>query len=374
MNVHKLSVRGYLGVLSNTDLDMIELLDTEFADRTRYKGSTNAIARTWIVSFEKIKEDADAAAILSFLSFVEPRAIPLSMLPRRGSKQKLTRALGVLCAYSFLVRRDDGESFDMHRLVHLASRVWVRQQSDVQKQGLDVILHLGSFLVLDEMVQREIWPQYLSHVLEALKVRAADAEWHVNECFIGSRAGGVLRDEGRLDKAADLLQKTVNALKIMLPQENPQVLETQHQLAGVYLDLGMIEEGLQLLRHVEQALRDIVPPASLSLMLIQKELAEAYSNNGQEDEALKLWNHVIQIHEGVEPDPGDLHCGCQIERQRLVAMTYLRIGQNAKGFDLFRQVPDLIRKSPRPNTLQLIDTQRLLVKEHFTRRQFKQAL
>jgi hypothetical protein len=37
-------------------------------------------------------------------------------------------AIGTLYSYSFITSRFNEEKYDMHRLVHLAARVWVRQE------------------------------------------------------------------------------------------------------------------------------------------------------------------------------------------------------------------------------------------------------
>ena len=40
--------------------------------------------------------------------------------------------IGTLYGYSFVVRRGNEEVCDVHKLVHLAARVWVRQYSDAK--------------------------------------------------------------------------------------------------------------------------------------------------------------------------------------------------------------------------------------------------
>ncbi|CAI4214250.1 unnamed protein product [Parascedosporium putredinis] len=157
LNETRTSLSEYIRLLHCSQNDMIELLETEFADDTRYRGAHNAVARTWVVSFEQIRVDPDAAMLLSFIAHVESRAIPRSMLPPVGSEQKMTHAIGVLCGYFFLNVREDEATYDMHRLVHLASQVWVRRQDNAVKQRLHALDRLGDILSPPRWERRETW-------------------------------------------------------------------------------------------------------------------------------------------------------------------------------------------------------------------------
>ncbi|EWZ30420.1 hypothetical protein FOZG_15909 [Fusarium oxysporum Fo47] len=125
MKVNEISVNEYLRLLQNTEQDMVELLSCGFRDSTHYDSSQGAVATTWIVSFQQIRAlNEDAATLLSITAYLEPKAIPRALLPPLGSEQRMTRAIGTLCGYSFLSKREDGETFDMHSLVHLVTRRW----------------------------------------------------------------------------------------------------------------------------------------------------------------------------------------------------------------------------------------------------------
>ena len=74
------------------------LLSREFHDSTRYNSSPNAVATTWLVSFDQIrKSDPAAAHLLSFISQIEAKAIPQSILPGLESEEQMVNAVGTLC-------------------------------------------------------------------------------------------------------------------------------------------------------------------------------------------------------------------------------------------------------------------------------------
>ncbi|KAF5556855.1 kinesin light chain [Fusarium mexicanum] len=152
MKVNEISVSKYLYLLQNTPQDMVELLSCGFRDSTHYDFSQGAVATTWIVSFKQIRAlHKDAATILSIMAHLEPKAIPRALLSPLGSEQKMTRAIGTLCGYSFLSKREDGETFDMHSLVHLSIQRWN------EEVGLGIGTRQMAFAHIAEVFPYEKW-------------------------------------------------------------------------------------------------------------------------------------------------------------------------------------------------------------------------
>ncbi|KAK2684397.1 hypothetical protein QWA68_016789, partial [Fusarium oxysporum] len=94
MNENQISLTEYLQLFEKTDRDKIELLSAEFRDDMRYEQSQDPVGTTWFISFNQIrKADELASRVLMFLAYVEPKAVPQSMLPKGESQQQLTRAI-----------------------------------------------------------------------------------------------------------------------------------------------------------------------------------------------------------------------------------------------------------------------------------------
>ncbi|GKT97978.1 transcription factor [Fusarium langsethiae] len=128
LNQTKAPIRTYLDLLRNAEDNRMAILEREFGDNTRYRGSQNAVGTTWIASFRHIQKSSQLAIdLLSFMSCIEPKAIPQSILPD-AKPDELQWAIGTLCSYSFLVRRKDSDVFDMHSLVHTVTRGWLRKK------------------------------------------------------------------------------------------------------------------------------------------------------------------------------------------------------------------------------------------------------
>ncbi|KAI9763245.1 MAG: hypothetical protein M1840_000820 [Geoglossum simile] len=129
INENAMVLAEYLSRLNDTEENAIELLREDFEDEGRYRIAKNLIATTWLISLEQIRNrDPLAADYLSFMSCLDPKAIPESLLPPVEPAKMVVEALGTLSACSFIVRRPADKTFDLHRLVHLATRNLLREK------------------------------------------------------------------------------------------------------------------------------------------------------------------------------------------------------------------------------------------------------
>lgn len=126
INKKCISLSIYFTLLQKEEQTAVELLSENFRDLGRYKGIENPVITTWLVSLRQIQQqNALAADYLSFMACLNPRNIPQSLLPSQASEKQRFDALGLLNAYCFTNSQDTG--INMHRLVHIATRNWLRK-------------------------------------------------------------------------------------------------------------------------------------------------------------------------------------------------------------------------------------------------------
>ncbi|KAL8942228.1 MAG: hypothetical protein Q9211_001495, partial [Gyalolechia sp. 1 TL-2023] len=297
LNSIQTSIPEYLSLLRSTEQDTVSLLSREFRDDTRYKISKNSIAATWLVSFDQIRRsDSIAADLLSFLSCIEHKAIPQSILPSVDPEERMVRAVGTLRAYAFINRRKDGDSYDMHRLVHLATKVWLDKHSARDALNETVATHLAEIFPSNDYSNRDIWREYFPHALQFLKnTRTLDIEARYDLCM---DVGRCLMVDGRVGEAVVWLSECFFWRQNRYAEDHPSLLASQHVLAGAYEADGQVKEAVKLLEHVvaiEKELKEDNP----SRLASQHALAIAYKEDGQVKEAVKLLEHVVAIREKV---------------------------------------------------------------------------
>ncbi|MCJ1307313.1 hypothetical protein MMC25_000959 [Agyrium rufum] len=342
LNVNQLSIREYLQLLRGTEQNVISLMSREFRDNTRYENSDNAVATTWLVSFDQIRKyDTAAADILAFISRIEPKAIPRSILPELQSEEQVAHGIGTLRAYAFMVRRGDSEVYDVHRLVHFATRIWVQKCGVAAQTTKIAIEHLAAAFPSDDWANRGRWREYLPHVFKLLQGNQGADIQEKYELYL--RVGVCLRADGRIKEAVSCLMEAYLWMKSRFPETDPRRLASQHGLAGAYQADGQVSKAIKLLEHVVAVREKVLAENHPSRLASQHGLAGAYEANGQVSKAIKLLEHVVAVQEKVlaenHPD--------QLASQHELARAYEANGELGKGIKLLERVVRIKRKALR---------------------------
>ncbi|KAF1813258.1 kinesin light chain [Eremomyces bilateralis CBS 781.70] len=281
INTNRSSISEYHRLLKSSEQDAIAMMSTESPDNTRYKKSVNAVAKTWIISFNQIlKHDIVAADLLAFISCIEWKAIPYSILPAVQPEVRMASAIGTLYSYSFLERREDGKMLDMHRLVHLSTRIWISQRGREGETSKAVLKRLSEVFPCDDYTHREIWRQYLPHAARIGQIeQCQDTEEKSELCL---KVGRCLYVDGRIKETVVWLRESCEWRDRNLAEDDADRLASQHALAGAYQANGQVKEAVDLLERVV-AIR------------AEHALAGAYEANGQVKEAVKLLESVVAL-------------------------------------------------------------------------------
>ncbi|XXG98067.1 hypothetical protein Hte_004385 [Hypoxylon texense] len=335
MNINRISVENYLGLLRGTEKSAVQLMSREFCDGNECPDSQNAVAATWLVSFNQIhKSDSAAAELLSFISYIEPKAIPQSLLPNRWLNEKIEAAIATLLNYAFLVRRDEENMFDMHQLVHAATSIWfrrlqmakqteitvpIRKQSEGkevwfsklitplrakpdnsvrykpsgQTDPMRVVRHLAFVFVSSDLANHELWRQYLPH---ALRVLADSKECKIDERYdLFYYVGQCLYQERRFNEAAMALENTCTWKREHAYQDTRHQLRLEHWLASAYLKIGRTREAIRVLEYVLSAQKGTLAEEDHSWIISEHQLARAYLESKRIEDATKLLEHVVAV-------------------------------------------------------------------------------
>jgi tetratricopeptide (TPR) repeat protein len=396
LNRNSTPIQRYLRLLRNTEKDMVSLLRKEFQDNTRYKESANAVATTWVVSFNQIQEHHRSAAdLLGFMSCIESKAIPRSLLPPAQSEVDMENAIGILCGYSLITRRGDDENnsgqeddesaveegcykqeeqeewYDIHRLVHLATKVWSSEYGDTANVVTKALRHVEKVFPRSKWENRELWRSYFPH---ALRILASSKDCNVSEksalclsmgrCLVTdkrlkeaiellgecSRLRGVLgednpdrltsqhelarayHEDGQVQKAVELLEPVVKVRDLVLAEGHHNRLASQHELAGAYLQDGQVQKAVELLEHVVRV-REALAEGHPDRLVSQHELARAYLEDGQVEKAVELLEHVVRVQEALAEGHPD-----RLASQHVLARAYLEDGQVEMAVELLKHV------------------------------------
>ncbi|KAF2395490.1 hypothetical protein EJ06DRAFT_534947, partial [Trichodelitschia bisporula] len=296
LNRNKLSISRYLHLLRNTDQDMSNLMSAEFLDLTRPRGAPNAIANTWIVSFEHIRlTDQTAADLLAFVSYIEPKAIPRSILPLVPPEEQLVRAIGTLLGYAFFTKRDE-DMYDMHRLVQKATKIWLDKHPLVKEEARkEAVEHLADAFpdAQDSYDNMPMCREYLPHALKvAQSAQGEDLASHYTLCKL---LGHFFMWDRRLRECIYWYEQVFKWRKENSGEDDAATLDSEHYLASAYLEDGRIGEAIELLKRVVAIQSQVLREDHSDRLGSQHQLASAYLKDGRIGEAIELFERIVAI-------------------------------------------------------------------------------
>jgi tetratricopeptide (TPR) repeat protein len=343
-------IADYLLLLEENEEEIIDLLSEEFKDNGRYHNAKNPVATTWLISFEQIRRrDPLASEYLSFLACLHPKDIPQSLLPSGPSRKKEVDAIGTLSAYSFISRRPADLALDIHRLVHLATRNWLRKEKLLTQSTERAIVRLEEVFPDHDHKNRSVWRIYLPHVHYTLESDLINKDGEKRLALMW-RYGSCLYMDGRWKEAEGLFTQLLKIDTAKLGADHPDTLITMSNLASTYWKQGQWDAAEELQVQVLEIRKKKLGADYPDTLITMSNLASMYWNRGQLDVAKELHVQVLEIR---KKKLGADHPDTLISMNNL-ALTYLDQGQWDAAEELQVHVLEIHKKTlgaDHPDTL-----------------------
>ncbi len=333
-----ISTTKYLKHCQSTDKTLIQLMKKDFEDRSRYEGIGNAIATTWLISFDHISRNALAMQYLQFMCFFAEKDIPVSLLPP-ADELDMDEALGTLKAYAFITQRERQDSFDMHRLVRLVMRNWLNEKGQLQECCTSVLQRLADVFPRPNYGNRNEWMKYLSHVQTTLDYKQdMDNKEVESYLLLIERVGESLDVLGKYREAEPVHRQTFALKKKVLGNEHPHTLTSMNNLARILNNQGKHKESEQIHRQTHVLMEKVLGNEHHHTLANINDLAAVFHNQGKFEEAEQMYRqtHVLlekvlgnEHHHtltnmsnvaGVLYDQGNFEEAEQIRRQTCILM------------------------------------------------------
>ena len=334
INENGISLEEYLSLWDDTEENILDVLSEEFEDERRYRNQKNPVATTWLISFEQVRErDTLAAEYLSFMSCLDPKMIPQSLLPPAQTKKRALDAIGTLTAYSFITKRQKDQTFDLHRLVHLATRSWLRKQNSLAEWTREAISRLTDVFPDGGHRNRPLWRTYLPHARYVLSSSLQDDSID-GRLLLLQRYALCLHRDGRYTEAEGPLTQVMETRKRVLGPEHPDTLTSMHQLALAYWGQGRWKEAQELQEQVMETSKRVFGPEHPDTLASIHQLGLTYWDRGRRKEAEELFTQVKETRKRVF---GPEHPSTLTSIHQL-GLTYWDQGRWKEAEELFKQV------------------------------------
>ncbi|KXJ85024.1 hypothetical protein Micbo1qcDRAFT_237614 [Microdochium bolleyi] len=256
MQEKSVSVSKYLQLLGGGDQHLVDLLSEEFETVGRDSETPRAVTETWILSFDQIQQqNAFAAELLSLMSLFDRQAIPSDFLSDYSEQQsgkeprgevQLSKALGVLKAFSFVVEEKD-HGLDMHRLVQLVTRKWLVKKDTIRHFGGQALMTVSHIYPFGNHDNRLICTAYLPHVDAVLKLGGTGSrEEKLARASLLHCVAGLFYYQGQWGDTEEFQAQAVDLRRALLGSEHPDTLTSMANLASTFWNQGRWEEAEKL--------------------------------------------------------------------------------------------------------------------------------
>ena len=306
----QIAISEYLEIFSANEHARALLLD----DESFPQGPVRArpVLLTFSISIDRVlQHDTLAGDLLSFIACVGPRNIPRLLLSRATDSDGVIssaflKASGLLRAHCLITADSDNQTFDMHAVVHLATRRWLRSRNELyhwmQKALMAVFEGFPSVPSL-ESDSLSSCAQYLPHAHAVLKYKALSPEFDLPRCLLAHRCSQYLQITGCYNDAELFSTLSANLSGPAFGMDSPAHLTKQEDHGTVLWRNGKFSAAIQLHKTVLESRQRVLGEHKDTLSSLNN-LALSLQGLGQYAEAERL--HRIALH-GRENILGEEH-------------------------------------------------------------------
>lgn len=335
------SIPKYLARFRRSKEDQVALLNKNKEDLRRDREVPNAVITSWELSFNQLRGTSPGSAdLLSLMSYFNRQAIPQCLVQRDGDEASFEEDINPLISFS-LIRAEVGEdTFEMHRLVQVATQHWLFSEGYDQlwkESAVERVVHHFP----NQGCQAEHWPvceALMSHADEVIAHITGSKESELNRAdLLNDTARYLVHRHGRGELAE---QRSTDALQIRrkyFDDDSAEILQSLATSAAAQSELLKHEEAKGLKEIVLKQTLKIWGPEHWRSLGAMENLAYSHQSLGNYEKAEDLLKRVVEEREKTlaQEDP-DL-----LASRNLLASIHSGLGKYEEAGKVFVEIVEL---------------------------------
>lgn len=368
------TIAKYLVEFRESEKKSAKLLAHDSAELRRDGSASNAIMKTWQISFDHIREKQPSAAdLLSLMSFFDRQSIPEAALniedeydsdcesdlasngdcDELANQATLTRLLeakasrdtvaedsdsdsdlesvlesgfeediAVLRDYCLISARDTGTEFEMHRLVQLATKKWLTASKKKEEFKQLFISRIAMSMPSPDPSNELPLRDFFAHLQIATSYQPNKTNLR-SWCKICYCTAWYQNYLGQCDAARGLIEQGLDAWKSRKGTEHRHYLIEKELLGSIFINMGEYQTAEIILEETLNTQKRILPIDSEDALSTMLWLSNCYALQMRYREAEELQLYVIEKQTarlGREDDE-------TLEAMSFLASTYSREGR-----------------------------------------------
>ncbi|KAI6826751.1 hypothetical protein KC340_g13820 [Hortaea werneckii] len=326
------SVGHYLTQIKKSEKSQTRLLTSGSKELRRDEEARDSIILTWQISFDTIRATRPSAAdLLSLMSMYNYQGIPEYLLRTRGSGTKPSARpplgpndarsdideslsasddedleedefrddISTLENFLFISTPFSNVAFEMHPLLQLAARVWLRSHELYQEWARKAIEQLDEALPTGDYENWGRCGELYPHVQSTLGLQLDDREALLRRATIQYKAAWFDTTRGLWSNARELAASCHNMRRETLGLEDKETVKAQNIYADLLLAQGDHEAAEKLHRWALQGHEKVQGKEHPDTLASVNNLARVLHAQGDYKAAEKLYRRALQGYEKV---------------------------------------------------------------------------
>jgi tetratricopeptide (TPR) repeat protein len=322
------SVRDYLQGFRRSERKRTSLLNHEGGHEgeqlRRDWEAKNSILITWQISFDYLQKIRPSAAdLLSLMSFFDRQGIPETLLRNRSEhdisvdsdashnnddEDKASQSSGcdgfeddilVLRNYSFISVNTDGISFEMHGLVQLATRDWLKAHGQQERWREQFIKNLDAELPTGDYENwarcQTLFPHAQSAAVQQPEGQDSSKDW----ASILYKAAWYAWTIGKGMEAENMSVQAMKVRKRILSQEHSDTMSSMAMTGLIYTFRGKYDAAEPLYRETLLLTEKVLGKEHPDTLTSMNNLAVLFDSQGRYDAAEPLYRETLLLTEKV---------------------------------------------------------------------------
>ena len=301
----RITCSTYLELFRESVENQAFLLNRQGARDIRRDPSANsAVIATWRISFEQIqKTRPDAADLLSLMTMLDRQGIPEHVLYDGRTRLQFEEAIASLTSFSLVRVQATKQSqeqlgwllFEMHSLVQLATREWMKMHGQVSVwQRAALRIRAAAF----PSGQHETWAACQTLLPHSTKVLGysteKDDEARMNRATIATNTAWYLMLMGQYVEAERIGRSAVAVREEALGLEHPSTLISVSQLGSVLERQGKYEEAEAMHRRALERRENVLGREHPSTLISVTKLGSVLERQGKYEEAEAMHRRALE--------------------------------------------------------------------------------
>jgi tetratricopeptide (TPR) repeat protein len=201
----------------------------------------------------------------------------------------------ILQHYSFISRTSNPSTFEMHRLVQLATQGWLESHKSLKHWQLQFITNLDSAFPVGNYENwtkcRELFP----HATIASNMTLTDQDAVLRQASLLDSSGLFALEQGDYGVAKQMLTLSMDLKTQRLGTDDPATVTSMHNLALLHQKQGEYELALELGKQVVEKRKRSSGPEHPDTLMSMNNLAATHRYTARPDLAAMLHEQVLQV-------------------------------------------------------------------------------